>query len=153
VWAGWPERLLWTLEPEILTWKAKLDLRTANTDETEAESATLPAEAALTMNGSDVPDHPDAAGRPDQNVTRGPLPVKDAHVDLLEAILNKEPTTLEKWAMEHKFGRTTVFDWKALRSAGKSLSGKVSAPKNAEIERAIDEDAKTLGLGTRTSSD
>ena len=136
-------------ELENLTWKAKLDLKTANTDETELESATLPAEAALTMNGSDVPDQPDAAGQPEQNVESGPL-VKDAHVDLLEAILKKGPTTLEKWAKGHKLGRTTVFDWKALRSAGKSLSGKVSTPKNAEIEQAIDEDAKALGLWTRT---
>lgn len=102
---------------------------------------------------SDVPDQPDAAGQPEQNVERGPLPVKDAHVDLLEAILNKGPTTLEKWAKEHKLGRTTVFDWKALRSAGKSLTGKVSTEKSAEIEQAIDKEAKALGLRTRTSSD
>jgi hypothetical protein len=124
--------------------------------ETAAAGASLmtqPTEAAITMNGSDVPDLPDAVERPEQNVELGSLPIEDAHVDLLEAILNRGPTTLEKWAKEHKLGRTTVFDWKALRIAGKSLSGKVSTEKSAEIEEAIDRDAKALGLGTRTNSD
>jgi hypothetical protein len=74
-------------------------------------------------------------------------------VNLLVAILDKVPTTLEKWAKANNLGRTTVFDWKALRSAGKSLIGKVSTEKSAEIEEAIDRDAQTLGLGTPPNSD
>ncbi len=81
----------------------------------------------------------------------------DVHLDLLEAILAKGPTTIEKWARDHKLGRTTVFDWKAARLSGKSPKGKVSDPKSAEIEKAIEKDAKALGLelglAARTDSD
>lgn len=106
--------------------------------------------AVTVIDGLDVPDQPDAAGRSEQDVQRGSLPVSDSHVDLLGAIIIKRPTTLEKWAKEHKLGRTTVFDWKALRSAGKPLSGKVSTEKSDEIEAAIEKDAEALGLITRT---
>ena len=68
-------------------------------------------------------------------------------------ILDKMPTTLEKWAKEHRLGRTTVFDWKAARVAGRSLKGKVSDPKITAIENAIADDATGLGLPTRTRSD
>jgi hypothetical protein len=81
------------------------------------------------------------------------LPVKDAHVDLLKMIIQRKTTTLEKWASEHKLARTTVFDWKSCRSAGKSLKGKVSDEKNAEIEEIIERAAAELGLTTRTDSD
>jgi hypothetical protein len=96
------------------------------------------------------------ATTPDEGGLKRPLPVppmKDEHVALLETILGKGPTTLEKWASKHKFGRTTVFDWKAARVAGKSLKGKVSESKIAAIEGAIEDDAKALGLATRTRSD
>jgi hypothetical protein len=89
----------------------------------------------------------------DQNIHAGPVPAQDAHVALLEMILTKGPTTLEKWASAHRIGRTTVFDWKSLRSAGKSLHGKVSVEKTASIEEAIENDARALGLDTRTNSD
>jgi hypothetical protein len=46
-----------------------------------------------------------------------------------------------------------VFDWKKARVAGKCLKGKVSDPKIAEIEQAIEKDAQALGLTTRTCSD
>jgi len=72
--------------------------------------------------------------------------VADAYIDALEAILAKRPTTLEKWATDHRLARTTVFDWKAARLSGKSLAGKISDPKCAEIEKAIEKDAKALGL-------
>ena len=72
---------------------------------------------------------------------------------ILETILEKGPTTLEKWAGGHKLGRTTVFDWKAAQVSGKSLKGKVSDSKIAEIQKAIEGDAKALGLTTRTDSD
>jgi len=90
-----------------------------------------------------------------RNASRVPaqLPVKDEHLNLLKMILEKRPTTLEKWAGEHKLGRTTVFDWKAGRGAGKSLKGKVSDAKITAIEKAIEDDAKALGLPTRTRSD
>jgi hypothetical protein len=81
------------------------------------------------------------------------LPVTDDTLNLLEKILEKRPTTLEKWAGEHKLGRTTVFDWKARRGAGKSFKGKVSDSKIAAIEKAIEDDGKALGLPTRTCSD
>jgi hypothetical protein len=84
---------------------------------------------------------------------RGLSPVRDAHLDLLEMILDKRATTLEKWASQHKLGRTTVFDWKSGRSAGKSLKGKVSVEKSTQIEETIQADAATLGLTTRTDSD
>ena len=75
-----------------------------------------------------------------------PRTVKDELVELLDRIVYEQGTTLEKWAHFHKIGRTTLLDWKALRLAGKPLKGKVSAEKNAEIETAIREDARTLEL-------
>jgi hypothetical protein len=81
------------------------------------------------------------------------VPVKDLHLDLLEKILSKNTTTLEKWANKHKFGRTTVFDWKSRRRSGKSPRGKISSEKSGEIQKAIEKDAAELGLTTRTSSD
>jgi hypothetical protein len=81
------------------------------------------------------------------------VPMKDAHLARLEMILQKNTTTLEKWASSHKLGRTSVFDWKFGRRVGKSLKGKVSREKSAEIEGAIDADAAQLGLTTRTDSD
>jgi hypothetical protein len=81
-------------------------------------------------------------------------PAKETrHVALLKAILEKGPTTLEKWASGHKLGRTTVFDWKAARISGKSPKGRVSDSKIAAIEKAIEDDTKALGLLTRIDSD
>ena len=68
-------------------------------------------------------------------------------------IVAKKNISIETWAKDHKFGRTTVFDWKALRLSGKSLKGKVSDSKSAEIEKAIEDEAKALGLPARTDSD
>ena len=79
--------------------------------------------------------------------------VQDPYLDLLDRIVQKRHTTLEKWAKEHKFPRSTVFEWKRLRSAGSPLTGKMSKQKSAEIETGIDEDAKTLGLLTQTDTD
>src|ERR1019366_5913885 len=75
------------------------------------------------------------------------------HVDLLLKIVAKKTISIETWARDHKLGRTTVFDWKKARVAGKCLKGKVSDPKIAEIEQAIEKDAQALGLTTRTRSD
>jgi len=69
-----------------------------------------------------------------------------AIVDLLLRVVERQNITIEGWAQSHRIGRTTVFDWKAARLAGKSSKGKVSDPKCAEIEKAIEEDAETLGL-------
>ncbi|MEO8591971.1 MAG: hypothetical protein ABI759_01505 [Candidatus Solibacter sp.] len=73
--------------------------------------------------------------------------------DLLLRIVAKRNITIERWAADHKLGRTTVFDWKASQLAGKSAQGKVSAEKSAAIENAIEKDAEALGLATRTSSE
>jgi hypothetical protein len=70
-----------------------------------------------------------------------------------ERILKKKAATFETWARGHRFGRTTVFDWKAGRGVGKSSKGKVSVEKSAEIEAAIEADARELGLTPRTDSD
>jgi hypothetical protein len=76
-----------------------------------------------------------------------------SYVTLLQRILDKRVVSIETWARDHKLGRSTVFDWKAARLAGGSLKGKVSDPKIAEIEGAINADAEALGLSTRTDSD
>jgi hypothetical protein len=76
-----------------------------------------------------------------------------AIVDLLLCIVDKRNTTIEDWARSHRFGRTTVFDWKARRLAGRPLKGSVSNKKGIEIEGAIKEDAAELGFTTRTASD
>jgi hypothetical protein len=79
--------------------------------------------------------------------------LRDAHVEALEAILVKSGIGLETWARDHKLGRTSVFDWKAARLAGRPPQGKVSDSKSSEIEKAIEDDTKALGLTTRTRSD
>lgn len=79
--------------------------------------------------------------------------VRDRHVDLLEKIVAKKNISIETWASDHNISRTVLFDWKGAREAGKPLKGKVSDTKSAEIETAIVEDAKALGLVTRTGSD
>jgi hypothetical protein len=89
----------------------------------------------------------------ERSETGSAAPVKDPHLDLLEKILSKDTTTLEKWAKKHNFGRTTVFDWKSSRRTGNSPRGKISQEKSGEIENAIENDAAELGLTTRTSSD
>jgi hypothetical protein len=83
----------------------------------------------------------------------GLAPVRDRHLDLLAMIVDRKAITLEGWANAHGLGRTTLFDWKACRSSGKSFKGRVSAEKSAEIEVAIEADAAELGLTTRTYSD
>jgi len=80
-------------------------------------------------------------------------PAAQSYVSLLQKILDKRVVSIETWARDHKLGRSTVFDWKAARLAGGSLKGKVSDPKIAEIEGAINADAEALGLSTRTDSD
>jgi len=82
-------------------------------------------------------------------VGREGLPKK---VALLNAIVEKKATSLEKWAAQHRFGRTTIFDWKAALVADRSLKGRVSDQKVAAIEKAIEDDAQALGLGARTRS-
>jgi hypothetical protein len=77
----------------------------------------------------------------------------DAHLNLLDRIVDKKAMTFEKWADDHRIGRSTFFDWKALRGACKPLKGKVSRKKSLEIEAAIEKDAEKLGLATRTDSD
>lgn len=72
-------------------------------------------------------------------------------MELLDKLLIN--TTLSKWAAKHKLGRTSVFDWKAARLAGEVPKRKVSHEKCTEIESAIEEDAKALGLSARTHSD
>jgi hypothetical protein len=74
-------------------------------------------------------------------------------VDLLLKVLNRRAISIETWAKDHKLGRTTVFDWKAARIAGTPTKGKVSTSKIDAIEKAIKDDAKALGLSTRTRSD
>lgn len=79
--------------------------------------------------------------------------VKYRSVDLLERIVVTRNITIEGWATQHNFGRSTVFDWKAARLAGHPLKAKVSEPTAAAIERAIETEAAELGLSTRTDSD
>lgn len=74
-------------------------------------------------------------------------------VDLLLKVVAKKTISIETWASDHRLGRTTVFDWKAARIAGKAMKGRVSDSKIAAIEKAIRDDAKVLGLATRTRSD
>lgn len=80
-------------------------------------------------------------------------PAGNRHVKILEQIVQRKNISVETWAADHKFGRSTVFDWKAARSSSSPLKGKVSAKKAAAIEKAIDQDARELGLSTRTGSD
>jgi hypothetical protein len=80
----------------------------------------------------------------------------DAVVQMLLKVIEKQYTTIEDWARIHGIARTTLYEWKHLRLAGKTLRGKVSEEMNAEIEKAIESDAKELGLRpgpTRTDTD
>lgn len=114
-----------------------------------------PDEAIPPRPASATPGQPEGAPPPAHCVEAEPSPMEDAHVALLKIVLKTGPITLEKWTAWHKLGRTTVFDWKAARLAGKSLKGKVSDLKSAASEQAIADDARhsdPLGLA-RTSSD
>ena len=104
------------------------------------EQSSPPADA---LTGSATAPHANDGAQPPINV----------HVDLLDCILRKRNIPIETWAADHNFGRTTLFDWKAGRLAGKPLKGKVSEEKSAAIEDAIEKDGEALGLITRTSSD
>jgi hypothetical protein len=79
------------------------------------------------------------------------------HVSLFLKILDKNKISIDTWATDHHLARSIVFEWKAARIAGTSLKGKVSDSKIVEIEKAIEGDAKELGLqlgpSTRTDSD
>jgi len=80
-------------------------------------------------------------------------PIRDAYVELLEAVVAKMQISIETWVGDHKhLARSTVFEWKSLRRAGKSLKGRISTDKSDEIELAIQKDAEKLGL-TRSDSD
>lgn len=92
-----------------------------------------------------------ARAKPERKID--PALVQNAHVDLLLKIVDKKNISIETWVRDHKLSRTVLFDWKAAREAGKSLKGKVSNLKSNEIEKAIEDDAKALGLATRTRSD
>ena len=82
-------------------WREQAEAVGHESPPTGAASVTIPGEAALAMHGSAVPGQLDATRLPEQNVQRAPSPVKDTQVALLEMILDKMPTTLEKWAKEH----------------------------------------------------
>ncbi len=124
----------------------------------------LVAEAPVTNSrvSPEPPEHSEQKIHPAQEPERkiDPSLVKNRHVDLLEKIVAGKNIRIETWARDKKLSRTVLFDWKSAREAGKSLKGKVSDPKSAEIERAIEDDANALGLVTpdplglaRTSSD
>lgn len=110
-----------------------------------------PPEAEASAAPETAPDQ--IAVTPAKDIQGGSMPKRDVYVTLLELILEKRQITLETWAKDHRFGRTTVFDWKSLRNDGKSLKGKVSPEKCADIEEAVAKDAEALGLRTRTRSD
>lgn len=145
------------LEGRIFEWQGKLLIQTDERAGEHAAATQSPvlAEPPSALTNASGTDRTQGGGR--QDAGEGPtagtktelpvhLPVKDATVDLLERILEERPTTLAKWAGQHRFGRTTVFDWKSLRGAGKPLMGKVSTEMSAAIEEAIHQDAKALGL-------
>jgi hypothetical protein len=60
-------------------------------------------------------------------------------------------TGIQKWATNHKFSRTGVFDWMA--AGCQPSKGKVSPEKSDEFWKAVLEDAKEPGLLARTDSD
>jgi hypothetical protein len=95
-------------------------------------------------------DHPSVGNSAEVADDHG---AEDVHVGLLLKIVAKKTISIETWARDHRLGRTTVFDWKKARVAGNCLKGKVSDPKTAEIETAIENDAQALGLTTRIRSD
>jgi hypothetical protein len=117
-------------------------------DRRELEKTLLPEDGA-----DSSATHASFAAENTAKGAPGLAPVRDRHLDLLAMIVDRKATTLETWASDHRLGRTTLFDWKASRSSGKSFKGRVSAEKSAEIEAAIEADAAELGLTTRTDSD
>jgi hypothetical protein len=134
---------LWRTIIDDLQWKQHLsDLEVLGAGaSTDAASRDAAKGGVIKSTRDDSPDREKAPAK------------QNEHVALLDIILAKRPTTLAKWASAHKLGRTTVFDWKAAQVSGKPLKGKVSDSKIAAIEKAIDDDAKALGLVTRTDSD
>jgi hypothetical protein len=126
-----------------------------NATQTHGEAAHENAKAVRTAPAETVlsPDQsvsPNSAAPVDQSADQS-IAVELA--GLLQKIADQKNITIETWAKDHGFGRSTVFDWKTCRSKGLPLTGKVSADKAAAIETAIDTDAAVLGLITRTGSD
>jgi hypothetical protein len=117
-------------------------------DRRELEKTLIPEDGA-----DSSATHASFAGENTEKGALGLAPVRDRLLELLAMIVNRKAITLEAWASDHKLGRTTLFDWKASRSSGKSFKGRVSTEKSAEIEAAIEADAAELGLTTRTDSD
>jgi hypothetical protein len=129
----------------------------------EQEFASTWASAASMSRETDEPLPGTEAARPGAQTPRQDVAADSALlavlaegrkiVELLDAVVKEQNTTIEDWARAHKIGRTTVFDWKACRLDGRPMGGKVSVQKAAEIEEAIKTDAATLGLIARTDSD
>jgi hypothetical protein len=117
----------------------------------EPGSSTRAAEASSLSSDESGAKPPSPVGNGQENYPTATA--THPTLELLGKILAKMTTTLEKWAAEHRIGRTSVFDWKAALNAGRVPKGRVSQEKCVEIEEAIEEDAKALGLTTRTSSD
>jgi hypothetical protein len=159
------------MEETVPQWEAKAaHLRPATTSKMEPNGVEVssadsgPSLAA--PSGDRATEQPTREGSPAQTATGDGVPSSDVSkeaagrpriepecVDLLLKIVAEKKISIETWARDHKLGRTTVFDWKAGRVAGKSLEGKISGVKIAVIEKAIEDDAKALGLPTRTRSD
>jgi hypothetical protein len=140
---------------EAQVWRLRGRLGKKSEGQTEA-TPQAPAETASLAPTPELPEQIPIAPTPEPgriiDVSSG-----ETHVSLLDKIVEKEQITIERWAADHRVGRTTVFDWKALRQAGKPLKGKVSSEMSTAIEEAIEKHAKELGLQlgpiTRTSSD
>ena len=72
------------------------------------------------------------------------------HVALLEQILAATGDSKEEWSRKHRFGRSTTFDWQ--KRCREGCARRVNG-YDGDIEHAIEEDAKKLGLIPVTSSD
>jgi hypothetical protein len=138
---------LWTEYEELLLAYAGRNLPTESLQPEHPMRVGINPKARLkAIERAEMIEKRQTAAVPDQ--TQG-----SAIVALLDRIVEKRNIIIEGWAQSHGFKRTTVFDWKALRLAGRPLKGKVSNNKGTEIEKAIEKDLAELGLTPRTDSD
>jgi hypothetical protein len=63
---------------------------------------------------------------------------------LLDRIIEKQNTTLAKWAHGQKIARTVIYYWR--KGGGHAIAGKISERKSREIEGKIRATAAILGL-------
>jgi hypothetical protein len=76
----------------------------------------------------------------------GEISIRNANLILLSKVLKRKDVGVEVWVHDHGLKRSVFYEWQRLVEKGLSLKGRISRRKAAEIEAAIAQDARELGL-------